>query len=73
MNILLVCFLIFNPIDTLKINYLPLGKDSIWQSGYLVAKVSQRNDVYLILDEPYTWLNSKKEPIEKPKKYHLEF
>ena len=73
MNILLIINLFLTPIDTLKINYIPLGKDSIWQSGYLVANVSQRTDVYLVLDEPYTWLNSKKQPIEKPKKYHLEF
>lgn len=70
MNILLICFLYFAPIDTIPIKYLT---DQTWNEGYLIATISKKTDVYLILDEPYTWLNYKKQPIEKPKKYHLTF
>lgn len=73
MNILLVCFLIFNPTDTIPIKYIVSQKDTIWKSGYFVANVTHREDVYIIFDEPTLWLNSKKEPILKPKKYHLTF
>ena len=70
MNILLICFLIFNPIDTIPIKYLT---DQTWNEGYLVAIISKKDEVSLVLNEPFTLLNSKKEPILKPKKYHLTF
>lgn len=70
MNILLICFLSLTPIDTIPIKYLT---DQTWNEGYLVATISKKDEVSMVLNEPFTWLNSNKEPIEKPKKYHLTF
>jgi hypothetical protein len=53
--------------------YIVSQKDTIWKSGYFIANVTHREDVYIIFDEPTLWLNSKKEPILKPRKYHLTF
>lgn len=70
MNILLICFLSLTPIDTIPIKYLT---NQTWNEGYLVATISKKDEVSMVLNEPFTWLNSKKEPIKKPKKYHLTF
>lgn len=70
MNILLICFLSITPIDTIPIKYLT---NQTWNEGYLVATISKKDEVSMVLNEPFTWLNYKKEPIEKPKKYHLTF
>ena len=70
MNILLICFLSLTPIDTIPIKYLT---NQTWNEGYLVETISKKDEVSMVLNEPFTWLTSKKEPIKKPKKYHLTF
>lgn len=69
MNLLLICFLYFTPIDTIPVKYL----DTTWKDGFIIVNVTHKTDVYWIFDEPTQWLNSKKQPIIKPKKYHLTF
>ena len=73
MNTLLIIYLFLTPIDTIQMKYITTSKDTIWKTGYFIANVTHKEDVYMIFDEPTIWLNDKKQPILRPKKYHLTF